>query len=283
MRKHLFLWAVVFVGWWLALHLGCNRMTGPTPIPTPTPTAEPTPTPTPSPTVKYRFGASNCCADDDPNMDEGLEDGWELATPEWLAYAASRGVSFVVFRTLDLAEQDKTPIRIATANANAVGIRPEIDLVDCWRLRNRLNAWNEGPDVVRKPPRAHHLRHVREVVAAVAGLNATFNLGNECYLLDVSKEWDRGLYNEAKAAGAGLVGSNSGRSIGDYFTKHGFEPVCNGEWLTESDNEVHSVEEWVDLYVRSRACGGIVFAWRGPETREKHDQILRAIWAEAVK
>lgn len=246
----------------LLLACGKGRSTGPSPQPTPLPS----PTSTPVPHSAWPWGAIICCDDPrTPSVDEGYRDGWALANPGPLHEMASAGATLTHFRTGPFRDGSSSipSLVVAVQAANSLGIRPEVDLIDNWALANGETPWGDGCEVTHSAPRPRHLKHVREVVEATAAYDVTYNLGNEGFRCNPEPEWDKGLYAEAKAAGARRVGSNSGLGIGDYFTTHGFEPACGGNILTEDDGGDHTPEEWIDLYRRSRSCGGQVMFWRG--------------------
>lgn len=240
-----------------------GRTTGPGPVPTPTPTPIATPTPRPP---AWPWGAIVCCDDPlTPGVDEGYRDGWSLATPSALAQMAAAGATMTHFRTGPFRDGSVTiPMVVAAVqNANSLGLRVEVDLIDNWALANNETPWGDGCSVTHAAPRPRHVKHVREVVEATAGMDVTYNLGNEGFRCNPSEAWDRGIYDAAKAAGAGRVGSNSDLGIGDYITVHGFEAVGGGQFLTEDDGGDHTPQEWIEIYRASKARGGYVMFWRG--------------------
>lgn len=254
----------------VVLGTSCSR-DSPT-IPDPPPRA-------PTPGLHWPFGVVVCCDDPLTAVDEGIRDGWTLATPEALEKMAHAGATMTHFRTgpyvLGSPEARAVEgLREAVQAANSFGIRPEIDLIDNWALVNGVNAWGDSCKVTQQAPQERHLVHIREVVLATKDFDVTYNLGNEGDRCSPAKAWDLGLYGEVKKLTSRPVGSNSGLGIGDYVTVHGFSPTSNGTILTESDNRDHTPEEWYWLYRESEKRKGYVMLWFGPMKDSDRERLL---------
>jgi hypothetical protein len=177
-------------------------------------------------------GGVVCCDDPGtPGVDEGLRDGWTLATAVALDRLAAAGLNITHFRTGPysassaasielLQEQDRAlaaavaasvanygpgpeildDLRTAVQAANARGIYVEVDLIDNWALATAgKNYWGDRCGVTHGAPKARHLQWVRDVVDHTGDLAVLYNLGNEAFRCNPWPEWENGLYNEAKA------------------------------------------------------------------------------------
>lgn len=225
----------------LALLLGTALIVLPGCRPRPPEPPLPSPSPTPPPPLSplriegSRFvpalqGGIICCDDPrTPDLDEGLRDGWTLATDAALDGLAAAGLNVTHYRagpyndtgpTLLGSEQDRRRARALAVSvetygpgtdilpdlrrsvraANARGIYVEVDLVDNWALVNGWNFYGDDCSVTQGPPPEGYLGWVRAVVAVTFDLAVSYNLGNEGFRCQPSEAWERGLYAETKAA-----------------------------------------------------------------------------------
>ena len=182
--------------------------------------------------VPGRIGGTTWCDDArTPNVDEGLRDGWTLATDSALDKLASAGLGVTHFRTgpysatgppgVELAsERDRArartleaavtnygpgtgilpDLRRAVQAANARGLSVEVDLVDNWALVNGWNFYGHDCSITHRAPPEVYLSWVQAVVAVTGDLAVLYNLGNEGFRCNPSEAWERGLYAETKAA-----------------------------------------------------------------------------------
>ena len=246
-------------------------------VPLPGPT-DPGPVPTPTPVVDWTpawpFGVVYCC-NNNP--------GWPLVTHQQLQEMRKAGGTLTHVRTgpYEAGSEDAAATTISklidtVGFANTLGISVEVDLVDGWALVNRVNLWHDSCSVTQGPPPQRYIDHITEVVNATKGFQVTYQLGNEMYRCTPTLPWLQGLYNAAKAAGAGRVGSDDAR-VGDYLTVHGFSPTSNGAILNETDNQEHTPAQWVDLYQASKKRGGYIMVWFGPSDDAQRAAILAAL------
>jgi len=289
---------------------GCPPRPPPPPPPTPPP-------PTPLAPVRIegnRFvpgleGAVLCCDDPrTPDVDEGLRDGWTLATDQALDGLAAARVNVTHYRSgpynltgptgagladardrrtaamLGLSVKSYGPgtdilpdLRRSVQAANARGIYVEVDLVDNWALVNGWNFYDDDCSVTQGPPPANYRGWVDAVVASTGDLAVIYNLGNEGFRCNPSPEWERGLYEAAKASLASHnfpnrpVGSQvllpDTRVAFDYRTLGGvfFAPAAMEipVALTEDDGGDHTPEQWRAVTTQARANGTYVMIWRG--------------------
>ncbi len=316
-------WARLFVLAALASPFpGCP----PSPPPTP-PTPPPSPTPLPSVRIEgNRFvpsleGAVLCCDDPrTPDVDEGLRDGWTLATDQALDGLAAARVNVTHYRTGPYNLTGPTGARLASARdrlkarlldvsvkaygpgpdilpdlrksvqaANARGIYVEVDLVDNWALVNGWNFHSDDCSVTRRPPNDNYRGWVDAVVASTGDLAVLYNLGNEGFRCNPSPEWERGLYEAAKASLASHgfpdrpVGSQvllpDTRVAFDYRTLGGVFlaptameiPVA----LTEDDGGDHTPEQWRAVTTEARSNGTYVMIWRGRMSDRDFERAVR--------
>jgi hypothetical protein len=212
---------------------GCHSNPPPPPPPPP-----PTPTPLPqlrvegSSFVPALQGGVICCDDPrTPDVDEGIRDGWTLATDTALDGLAAASLNVTHYRTgpYSAAQQTAAPLvsdsdrelsrnlaisvkeygpgeeilpdlRRSVQAANARRIYVEVDLVDNWALANGWNFYGDDCSVTQGAPPEGYLGWIRAVVAVTWDLEVTYNLGNEGFRCRPSEAWERGLYAEAKAA-----------------------------------------------------------------------------------
>jgi len=222
----------------LSLALAAFALPGCPPKPPPPPPPPPTPAPLPplriegSAFVPALEGGIICCDDPrTPGVDEGLRDGWTLATDAALDGLAAASLNVTHYRTgpyraaqqagtqtesehdrrlariLEVSVREYGPgeeilpdLRRSVQAANARGIYVEVDLVDNWALANGWNFYGDDCQVTKGPPPEGYLGWIRAVVAVTWDLAVTYNLGNEGFRCRPSEEWERGLYAEAKAA-----------------------------------------------------------------------------------
>lgn len=253
--------------------MACHRgggSTGPDPIPTPTPA----PTPTPIIRPAWPFGVVNCC---------NVNPGWPLESDAQLQQMADAGATMTHMRTgpyeagsEDAAATTMDKLVHAVVFANNLGITPEIDLVDGWALVNRVNLWHDSCAVTQAAPPQRYIDHVTQVVGTLRGYRVTYQIGNEMYRCTPTLPWLRGIYDAAKAAGAGRIGSDDPR-VGDYLTVHGFSPTSNGTVLNETDNRDYTAAQWVWLYQESKKRGGYIMIWFGPSDEQRKAEILEAM------
>ncbi len=251
----------------LACHKG-NSPSAPDPIP------DPTPTPVVSHRPAWPFGVVYCC-NNNP--------GWPLVTDGQLREMADAGATMTHMRTgpfedgsEDAAATTMPLLRHAVETATGLGISTEVDLIDGWALVNHVNRWHDGCDVTQKAPSQRYIDHITLVVNTVKDLNVTFHIGNEMYRCGPSTAWLQGIYDAAKRAGAGRIGSDDSR-VGDYLTVHGFSPTSNGTVLNETDNRDYTAAQWVWLYQESKKRAGYIMIWFGPSDDERRAEILEAM------
>jgi hypothetical protein len=259
--------------------------------------------------VPGRIGGTLCCDDPrTPGVDEGLRDGWPLATDAGLDKLASAGLGATHFRSgpysatgptgaglasarnrararaLEAAVANLGPgaeilpdLRRAVQAANARGLAVEVDLVDNWALVNGWNFYGHDCSITHGPPAGVYLDWVRAVVAATGDLAVLYNLGNEGFRCGPSEAWERGLYNETKAALASRgfpdrpVGSQvllpNTRVALDYRTLGGVfvapPPMEIPVALTEDDGGDHTPQQWWALAEQARQNGTYLLVWRG--------------------
>jgi hypothetical protein len=127
------------------------------------------------------------------------------------------------------------------------------------------------------------------VVGNTGDLAVLYNLGNEGFRCNPSAEWERGLYQAAKASLASHgfpdrpVGSQvrlpDTRVSFDYRTLGGVFlaptameiPVA----LTEDDGGDHTPEQWRAVTTQARANGTYVMVWRGTMADRDFERAIR--------
>lgn len=180
----------------------------------------------------------------------------------------------------------------ALEQAKARGIWVEVDVVDNWALATEgMNFFGDDCSVTHAAPPDRYLLWADQVVDATWDLAAMYNLGNEGFRCRPAPEWETGLRDRlvARLAYHGVarpIGNNvklsDTRVVLDYRTYHGFEPIPVGmvdipTMLTETDNDSHTAQEWVDLIRTTEQRGGYVAVWRGPDSWELQMAVLNLV------
>jgi hypothetical protein len=248
-------------------------------------------------------GAVVCCDDQDtPGVDEGNRDGWTLAYHKPLVNFADAGINITHFRTGPYASNDNYgpydailgPLSDSVADANALGIYVEVDLVDNWALKDDVdnNYWHDKCDVTQGAPPKRYLDWVKMVVDATGDKAVLYNLGNETFFCNPSVAWETGLYQAVKdeLAAKGWpdrpVGSQynlkepnpqfEARTAFDYRTfgdtrpqvyidalRQGIIPSDLPVMLVEAGGEYHTPDEWHQYIADAEGMGAYIMVWRG--------------------
>lgn len=224
-------------------------------------------------------GATSCCTDGGP-IDLGTTSGWPLVNEATLDLYARTGVTLTEVRMGPASLESGEPgpeeslqrLEQVLTLAEARGIYVLVSLIDGWIVRHGLSYWGEGPDIFQHAPQPHHLAWIRQVVAVTARHpNAIVYDGNEIYVSRAWPVWVNGLIEEAKAAGAQFVCSNARLGLGDCQIEHGWRTANSNTIVAESDNENHSIEEWLAL--RRNSSGSLIY-WRGPMSQADWVRLL---------
>lgn len=267
-------------------------------------------------------GGIICCDDPaTPDVDEGLRDGWTLATDAALDRLAAGRLNVTHYRTgpysatgpsgVQLAQaRDRTRARMLAISvrtygpgsgiipelrksvqaANARGLYVEVNLVDNWALVNGWSFFADDCAVTQAAPPERYVEWVRQVVDATGDLAVLYSLGNEGFRCGPRPEWEKGLYETAKARlrehgwpdrpVASQVSLAATRTPLDYRTFGGlFQappslPDIPG-MLTEDDGGDHTPEEWRAVEAQARANGTYLMFWRGTMPDREWERLLR--------
>ncbi len=179
----------------------------------------------------------------------------------------------------------------------AARIYTEVDLVDAWPPRhavsplngqNNINGFDaRGCEMFREPVNPFVEAWVRHIVHETARYaHVMYQVGNETGFCRSSSEFELGVYQIAKDEMSLMgvdrpVGTNSAHNGFDYRAYHGFftpvsEPIP--VLVNETDNEVHSPEEYERHMRRGLRRGGVYFqGWRGPLNQADFERLLDLI------
>ena len=184
--------------------------------------------------------------------------------------------------------------------ATSLGITVEVDIIDGWALKHPGNAkvspWSpsmnlrgldaRGCSITHSSPLPIHVAWIKKVVQETGMYNVMYQIGNETDVCSSSLEWEQTIYDLVKEElhlmgfPERSVGTGNPRSgvVADYETWHGFgiPPVLAGGpvLINETDNQDHSVAEYIELIKRVQAAGAEMIYWRGPHSQGQFDEML---------
>lgn len=240
-------------------------------------------------------GAVICCQDAKKN-------GWPLVSRKALRKLARAGVNWTHVRLGPYPPQAEGPdfaayrpdgswnegfwgrVRDALAEAARLGIHVEVDVIDAWAFEHGHSAFGEDCSAMAGPPRRHHLRWIRKVVAETADLpNVMYQVGNETFDCKASPAWELGVRDALRAAlgpRARLIGTNSqDRALEtefDYATRHADEAQPPGPRpVIVNETGPLTPAQFRAQQAAARALGSTFVLWRGHMDGRQWSRALR--------
>jgi len=317
------LWVGLLVGVMLGCGGG---PTPPTPSPSPPPTPAPTPTPTPEPlsplhivenqffdlagrVVELKLVAGCCGLETEPG-DRGKDWGWPWADREFARQLAAAGANAVVIRlgptktesegevfatyeTVDgKADLDRfysrgwAELASLVAYYNSLGIRPVVDLIDCWSMAQSSypHPWRRGEnvqgfdggrcDITTHGPHRYAEEFLRQAVRVLGKYAVLWTLGNEAWKCPSRIQWVQGMYDiirdEERAQGYVVqpigVNTQDDRTevVGDFVDRHQEQAwACRDKPCGVTEYSTITADEFCREYRRAVEGGGFFGLWPG--------------------
>ena len=304
--------AVLAIAALAALCLSCRRtgVVGPTPatIPTPGPVL---PTPklgilAPLTTNGNLFavelrGLVICCYDGDGDEQAyTLPSGWPLITTDALKEIAYNGGNWTHIRVTTEQDGLSWPAWLGKAGqsieaARDLGVYVEVTVLDIWGLINADRGYwpwrGEDCGITQESPRNRHVLRVRDIVRATGKFpNVLYEIGNEAFRCDVSREWETGIRDAIRNAEREFgyvrhpIGTNSHDTSlereFDYSTWHGKDAIDAGpvpRLVNETNDRETSAENYEQAMKDACAQGTYFGLWRGRMRNSEWDKALKVM------
>lgn len=207
--------------------------------------------------------------------------GWPLINQKGLDELAQFGINWTHIRLgphgLNSPDSDTAPVgdfwnRVedSISYAETLGIATEVDCIDCWVIKHGYNFWGWDIHSVQTYPSAQQREWIRQIVEHTSHYpNVMYQDGNECGLIDATREWADGVRQALRPSGR-LIGTNTDRGTvqrdSDYIQRHGdvaLTPIAGKPTMVNETGPYLSPEEFEQQLRASIQAGTYFVGWRG--------------------